>query len=291
MHRLPTLALVTLAVLAVAPNAHASAPAGVWARVDKVTLEQDPKDPQLIRVDGIFMVAHTLPDAPDYPGYSVPSAGYMYYDCSDKQQAICVMEWLELAAIAGTDDRCRGWGDSSLPDNGSVRAAMAPMEKPDLYPIAQGVVTGFTPCEVLKAWEVEHGSTGGETETSTSTSDTGTSTTDTSTTDRPEPGSTGAPDPGSTADSGEVTTTVTGSDSAAESKGETGDIVGESSSGPGGTSSGGSGSSGGAPGDTAASDDDKACACRSDADPGGQALGVLASLAGLGLLGGRRRRA
>jgi MYXO-CTERM domain-containing protein len=153
-------------------------------------------------------------------------------------------------------------------------------------------VTGFTPCEVLKAWEVEHGSTtGGETETSTSTSDTGTGTTDTSTTDRPEPGSTGAPEPGSTADSGEVTTTVTGSDSAAESKGETGDIVGESSSGPGGTSSGGSSGSGGVPGDTAASDDDKACACRSDADPGGQALGVLASLAGLGLLGGRRRQA
>ncbi|HEY8377350.1 MAG TPA: hypothetical protein VIK91_12730 [Nannocystis sp.] len=151
--RLPVL---LACVLALTPAlASASYPAGVWALVEKVTLEPDPGKPTRIRIDGLFMVANQDPDFPAYPGYSVPRYGYMYYQCDEKQLAVCQMEWQELAAVAMSEDRCRGWGDSNLPDNGVVRT-VEPMEKPDTWPISMGILIGFTPCDALKAWMAEN---------------------------------------------------------------------------------------------------------------------------------------
>lgn len=281
------------AVLSGAPPAHASFPAGVWARVDAVSFEPDAKDPQRVRVDGTFMVAHGLPDSPDYPGYSEPQVGYMYYACDGKQLAVCVMEWNELATIAGTEDRCRGWGDSSLPDNGSVRAgAQKPMD-PDLYPIASGVLQGFTPCEVLKAWEMSHGTTG--TTSESEGGDTGTATGGASTggiTDGTGDGSSG----GDATGGGE--TAAASSEGGGESKGDTGNLVTTGDGGGEGTeptgSSGGGGSTGangdagsaGEAGEPAVDDGDKGCACRSGGE--GQGAGALIVVVALGLV--RRRR-
>jgi hypothetical protein len=142
--------------------AGASAPVGVWSLVDKVTLEPDKEKPTTIRVDGLFLIANELPDYPQYPGYSEPQAGYMYYKCDGDDQATCVTEWLELGGIAGTEDNCRGWGSNALADNGSVRT-MDPAGEPDNWPIAMGIQPGFSPCEALKMWN------GGETDTTTTT--------------------------------------------------------------------------------------------------------------------------
>ena len=111
LRRVPLLAAV-LTTLGLASVASASAPAGVWSRVDQVTLDPNMKDP-IVRIDGVFMVANQKPDFPDYPGYSVPQYGYMLYNCAiPKEQPMCLMQWDELKAIAGTEDNCRGWGDS-----------------------------------------------------------------------------------------------------------------------------------------------------------------------------------
>ncbi|MET0428789.1 MAG: hypothetical protein ABW026_09860 [Microvirga sp.] len=146
-------AIVTLfALTTVATTASASAPAGVWALIDKVSFEPEKGTPARIRIDGLFIVANQTPDFPAYPGYSKPKYGYMYYYCAEKQIDTCLMEWKELNAVAGAKDNCRGWGDNSLPSNGTVRTDAYPLTKPDLYPIAMGVLLGVSPCKALRDW-------------------------------------------------------------------------------------------------------------------------------------------
>jgi hypothetical protein len=175
LRSIPLLAALTT-LSAFSPSAHASFPAGVWGLVDEVTTIVEPgmTEPTMVRIDGLFMVAGHKPDFAQYPGYGEPQSGYMYYKCSEKELATCVMEWKELQAIAGGADNCRGWGDNSLPDNGKVYAGPQLPLVPDLYPLGMGVVKGFGPCEALKAWQMEFPgtTTGDETSTSTSTSTT-----------------------------------------------------------------------------------------------------------------------
>ncbi len=140
------------AVVSASVTASASQPAGVWALIDSVSFEPEKGTPARIRIDGLFMVANVAPDFPAYPGYSVPKYGYMYYYCAEKQIDTCLMEWKELNSVAGSKDNCRGWGDNSLPSNGTVRSDLYPPSKPDLYPIAMGVLLGVTPCKALREW-------------------------------------------------------------------------------------------------------------------------------------------
>ena len=304
-------ALAALATLAAAPTVHASFPAGVWGLVDSVTFEPDPKNPTMVRIDGIFMVANLPPDFPQYPGYAEPKPGYMYYKCADKQLATCVMEWQELAKVAGTDNRCRGWGDSSLPANGTVRAGPQQPLNPDLYPIAMGILMGFTPCEALKDWEANNAGGTSTTGESTGEPDPGTSSggqsstspgsTSAATTSAGETGGCGVMGARCGETEGPATTgggeTGGGPSTGAESGGNlSSDGVTEGvpggSTGPAGSTSGGSGSSTGAPADSGApAKDDAGCACDSAADPAPHALGALAVLAGLGLVRRRRRAA
>jgi hypothetical protein len=149
-------AIVSLfAVTTVATTASASAPAGVWALIDEVSFEPEKGTPARIRIDGLFIVANQKPDFPAYPGYSTPKSGYMYYYCAEKQADTCLMEWKELNSVAGTKDNCRGWGDNSLPSNGTVRSDLYPPSKPDLYPIAMGVLVGVSPCKALRDWPIK----------------------------------------------------------------------------------------------------------------------------------------
>ena len=281
MHRYPYASLALAAALTcLAGTARASAPAGVWSLVDEVTLEPDGDNPTLVRIDGVFMVANVPPDFADYSGYSVPQSGYMYYSCAEKQLAVCVMEWNDLLGVAGTQDNCRGWGSNQLPDNGSVRAPQDPAQDPDEYPIAQGVSPGFSPCEALRKWQMEHADetttgepgTGGDTEQSSTTQATG------------EPGTTaaettgGAPNPTTQGTTGPATTgteptTTTASPTTGDAPAsETGALTGATGSVTSET--------GGAPIDDGG---DKGCACNS----GG---GGSAALLGLALLGLMRRR-
>lgn len=290
---LPLLAALT--TLTLASTARASHPAGVWALVDEATVIIEPgmADPTMIRIDGLFMVSNQKPNFEQYPGYGEPQYGYMYYNCSEKEIATCLMEWKELQAIAGSDDNCRGWGDNSLPDNGSVRD-LAPPVDPDLYPLSMGILTGFTPCDALKAWAQEFPGTtsGGESDgTSTSTtSDTSTDgsagttetsghTSDHSSTEPPE--TTAATDAAQTGQDHETGNVATAGDTGGPTEGSTG---------AGGTTAADTGGSSSAGADTGTpANDDKGCACHSAGDPARDVPAALLTLLGLGLL--RRRRA
>ena len=294
-------ALVTLSALGRA--AHASFPAGVWGLVEKVTMEPDMMNLGLtkVRIDGLFIVANQKPDFAAYPGYSEPQAGYMYYKCEGKAVTICEMEWKELVAVVGSENNCRGWGDNSLPDNGSVRAGAMKPQNPDTYPIAMGVLMGFSPCQALQAWEVEFpGTTGGdESEGSATTSDDATTAEPHSTTH--EPGTSGTGDTFNTDGSGPTSDATGTATIATETLGDPGTATvasgGEAlTDGPTGSTGAGS-TTAASTGDASASgaesgtpaNDDKGCACNSAGDPARQLPAALMTLLGLGLL--RRRRA
>ncbi|MDC0675537.1 MYXO-CTERM sorting domain-containing protein [Nannocystis radixulma] len=264
---LRALTVAALGLCSLAPTvASASFPAGVWALVEKVTTEPDDKNPNRVRIDGLFMVANQKPDFAKYTGYSVPAHGHMYYECPEQDLATCQMEWAELAKLAGGEDNCRGWGDNSLPDNGSVRTAEPPV-KPDAYPLSMGVLVGFTPCDALRAWQVEHppqGATTGE-GTSDGTSEGGSSGEFAS--------ESGAPATTSGAETGEAATASPTSDGPnPEATGTAGETAegGASDSASGGSNEG-----------------EKGCVCSSSGEP--RPLASLAAL--LGLLALRRRRA
>ena len=301
LRALPLLAALT--VMTAAQTASASFPAGVWGLVDKVTLSPDANNPSVVRIDGLFIVANQLPDFPGYPGYGEPQAGYMYYSCTEKQLATCAMEWKELLAVAGTEDNCRGWGDKSFPNNGSVRPAVQQPQGPDLYPISMGVLNGFTPCEALKAWQLENpDTTGGDTtgtsgESGTTAGDTGTTAGDTGGTVG-DTGGTAGDAGGTVGDTGGTVGDAGGTvgDAGGTAGDATGDATGKltgdplteggGSGGDAGTASAEGSSSGG---ETAADEaDDKGCACDSAGEPRRQLPAALLTLLGLGLL--RRRK-
>lgn len=296
LRRVPLLAAV-LTTLGLASVAHASSPAGVWGRLDKVTFDPNMKVP-VVRIDGVFMVANQQPDFPDYPGYSVPQYGYMLYNCAlPKEQPMCLMQWTELQKAVGSDDICRGWGDNSQLNNGTVRPAMDPEQKPDAYPIALGVVQGFSPCAAIKAWQVENpppddpppGTTSGTGDPG-STGELGSTGTPETTTAPPEtttaPGSTSG-EPGSTSGTPATTDASTGG-AGSGSGSDTAPATSAPTEGGAGSTSGGNNTTATATAtDTSGADDKGGCAC----DSAAPARPGLAALALLGVLGLRRRRA
>jgi hypothetical protein len=141
-------ALVTLALTAGwSSEASASFPVAVWTHVDKVVLD-NPADPTTIEIHGTFML-HTGETSTKYFGFSEPAKGYLYYTCPAGQKAICQMEWADLQKNIGKPvTECAGFG-GDMSATGTLRQSCDPPSKPDIYPIAMGVVGGFSPCQVI----------------------------------------------------------------------------------------------------------------------------------------------
>lgn len=135
-------ALLAAGVLAAAP-AHASDSVGVYASVRKVKFEPDSSAPVRVRVCGAFALANVNAGV-----YFAPAAGYMYYSCPTGKEALCKMQWTELA-MAAASGKCVGYGqrrDSNFmpANNGTVRQASVQPANPDPYPIELGVVQPAT---------------------------------------------------------------------------------------------------------------------------------------------------
>lgn len=134
-----------------ASGAAASYPAGVWVKVQNVVLEPNASAPTKIQIHGAAML-YDKSSGTSYSGYSEPALGYLYYSCPSGQEATCVSEWKDVEKnIAAGADVCVGLGDQSLP-TGSLRSPSATPASPDAYPIAMGVLSGYTPCKVLESF-------------------------------------------------------------------------------------------------------------------------------------------
>jgi hypothetical protein len=155
-------AAVLLAMALVPAKALASAPAGVWVKVQEVVYAPDATNPTHVQVHGALMLYDGNLEAPrPYPGYTSPELGYMYYRCPDGQAEICRQEWHDLEAnIAKPDTECLGFGMTSLPTGTLRRPGEAP-EGPDAYPIQSGVSPGFSPCQAIANYLANEAATGG----------------------------------------------------------------------------------------------------------------------------------
>ena len=134
MKALLRLALV-LAVLACSSVlAHASDFYGVFAIIDKVTLEPGGDKPDRVQVSGLFAISRQDPG--DH--YEAPQRGYLYFKLGDKPDQ-ARKEWNDLKALAGKHDIV-AFGAKYQP-KGRVRKADERAENPDVYQLsASGVV-------------------------------------------------------------------------------------------------------------------------------------------------------
>jgi hypothetical protein len=113
-------------------NAVASDPVGIYAFVDKVVLEPSEGAPERIQIWGGFALAEGY-------GYTYAPAkrGYMYFSIKPGDEEVARKEWADLKSVAGTDQFV-AFAVRHKP-KGTIRAAVAKPEKPDVYPIGFGL--------------------------------------------------------------------------------------------------------------------------------------------------------
>jgi len=94
-------------VLAVAwtGTARASDPAGIYARVDRVTMEPNEQTPERIKIWGAFSLAAGRGDS-----YRAPECGYLYFQIAAGQERQCRAEWADFQQLAGTG-QCIAFGN------------------------------------------------------------------------------------------------------------------------------------------------------------------------------------
>ena len=128
------ISLVVLGVFMVLAVVQASDMVGVYAVVDKVTLEPSDTAPERIQIWGAFALA----DEKDGSTYGPAQRGYMYYTCPQGKESICRKEWSDLKSVAGKGTGV-GYGKRWDPA-GRVRKTDDKASSPDPYPIQMGVV-------------------------------------------------------------------------------------------------------------------------------------------------------
>lgn len=155
-------AAALLGAILVPAKAQASAPAGVWVKVQEIVYAPDATSPTHVQIHGALMVYDGNLEAPrPYLGYTSPDLGYMYYRCPEGQAEVCRQEWSDLEAnIAKPDTECLGFGDMTLP-TGTLREPGEAPQNPDAYPIQNGVSPGFSPCQAIADFLVDEATGGG----------------------------------------------------------------------------------------------------------------------------------
>jgi hypothetical protein len=127
-----TLLLTAAALLALGGAARASDPVGIYGLIEKVVLEPSADKPERAQVWGAFRLATRGGDE-----YAKPVYGYLYYGLADGKADDCRREWADLKSVAGTGQAVAF--AARYAQKGTVRQAAAKPDKPDPYPIAEGV--------------------------------------------------------------------------------------------------------------------------------------------------------
>lgn len=137
-----TVGLVVLgACIALSAVLRASDMVGVYAVIDKVTVEPSENAPQRIQVWGAFSFA----DTKNGSAYGPIERGYLYYSCPSGQESVCRNEWSDLRSVAGKGTAV-GFGNRYKP-TGRVHKADEKASTPDPYPIQMGVIRVENPSD------------------------------------------------------------------------------------------------------------------------------------------------
>ena len=138
----PAVGLVVLgACVALGVMLQASDMIGVYAVVEKVTVEPSEKAPERIQVWGAFSIA----DTKNGSAYGPVERGYLYYSCPSGQESICRKEWSDLKSVAGKTTAV-GFGNRYKP-TGRIHKADEKASSPDPYPIQAGVIKVDNPTD------------------------------------------------------------------------------------------------------------------------------------------------
>ena len=78
-------------------TAKASDPVGIYARVDRVSMEPNEETPGRIKIWGAFSMAAGRGDS-----YQAPECGYLYFQIASGQEKQCRAEWADFKRVAGT---------------------------------------------------------------------------------------------------------------------------------------------------------------------------------------------
>jgi hypothetical protein len=137
-HKLGFLVVLGAATLP-AGTARASDVSGFYAAVTRV-MQEPPADPKEIWIFGAFAASGDFGTGDDY---TQRSAGYLRFSCPAGQDAVCKLEWKDIAAAAGTAN-CVGFGIRSRTQP-KVRTNPAMDPGADPYPVGGlGVVNTAT---------------------------------------------------------------------------------------------------------------------------------------------------
>ncbi len=113
----------------------ASDPVGIYTIIDKVILEPSAEAPERAQIWGAFSI-NTGPGMGDT--YKPPVRGYLYYSVDPNNVKPTLIEWSDLSKLAGTDEIV-GFASRYEP-TGTVRSGCEEPRKPDVYPIALGLM-------------------------------------------------------------------------------------------------------------------------------------------------------
>jgi hypothetical protein len=128
-------ALALVAALVAGGAARASDPVGGYLLVDKVILSPT-ESPTTIQVWGAFALAARRGGNE----YASPQRGYLYFKAPSGKEGVCRKEWNDLKKAAGTG-QVIGFGTSvDLKAQGTIRKASQKPDKPDVYPVGNGLV-------------------------------------------------------------------------------------------------------------------------------------------------------
>ncbi|MSP61928.1 MAG: hypothetical protein EXR72_16665 [Myxococcales bacterium] len=119
--------------------AHASSPNGIYVYPSKVVFLPDQPNATSVVIHGAFFT--WMLDG----HYTVPKCGYMYFTCVKGQEAMCRLQWAEIANDVGKNSMlCWGFGAWQMVNKSTLRAEGAPLANPDTWDLAMGVAAGVS---------------------------------------------------------------------------------------------------------------------------------------------------
>jgi hypothetical protein len=122
------------ALLVVAGAAPASDPVGIYGRIEKVVTEPGRGDAERVRIFGVFRLAKPRAGGDEYQ----PAAyGYLYYTLAPGKADESRTEWKDLKSMEHTGKVVAFAG--RYQKLGTVRKVAERPEKPDEYPVANGL--------------------------------------------------------------------------------------------------------------------------------------------------------
>jgi MYXO-CTERM domain-containing protein len=127
----PLLAFLTLATPAFASN-----PTSSYVYPSLVDFMPDQANATSVVIHGAFFF-YTQNFA-----YTAPACGKMYFACKNGEEAMCRMQWNEIANAVNNGQFCEGFGQWSMASTARLYAEKDPLGNPDPWDLGMGISQG-----------------------------------------------------------------------------------------------------------------------------------------------------